>query len=77
MLYFIFERILNLQVTLIAPLPILRLLNHPFAVPCEKNIIVGTISLYLYTLNKKIPYSSFENLDENLDLYSNSSLSYR
>ena len=77
MLYFIFERILNLQVTLIAPLPILRLLDQPFAVPCEKNIIVGTISLYLYTLNKKIPYSSFENLDQNLDLFSYISLSYR
>ena len=77
MLYFIFERILNLQVTLIAPFPILRLLNHPFAIPCEKKVIVGTISLYLYTLNKNIPYSSFENLDENLDLFSYISLSYR
>ena len=68
MLYFIFERILNLQVTLIASFPILRLLNHPFTVPCENNIIVGTISLYLYKLNKKVPYYSFENLDENFRL---------
>ena len=37
-------------------------------VPCGKNIIAGTISLFLYKFNIKIPYYSFENLYENFRL---------